>query len=380
MEAKEMLKQQVRMIKESVEDKTVNVPCSQSSKVAKHFLRVLSIWSMMGLADGTMLSNLAQLGADSVKALSWWRGIQSPMMIASILGLLCTLVLVTYMIPCHAHESEPDPEQPEGSEHAESFGHAVVTGEPSTEPQPSRYPMDERSLGCKFPAVFIDPMFRCEGVLIWLYHRSELRIARDNKPILNTMRMNELSQMMHLCMDGLSPDEAENMKDSLLALSDLSDDETSPTHGASEESVRTSFAQAYQAYQIGMNMFGHLRRPAQGSDDENVENPEERYNRYVQSDIHSVSDPAEWMAIQVTMKVTWKSQMRNLPRYADDAIYSVSAMKSQMENNGMHGTRNAWRKMNRSTMKLSVKPKRDLMQKKGMREMSTFDASVICSR
>eukprot|EP00435_Cladocopium_sp_Y103_P013694 s705_g3.t1 len=243
------------------------------------------------------MANLAQFGADSVKALSWWRGIQSPMMIASILGLLFTLVFVTCMIPRHAHESEPDPEQPESSGHAESSAHADVTGEPSTEPPPSRYPMDDRSLGCKFPGVFTDPMFRCEGVLIWLYHRSELRIARDNKPILNTMRMNELSQMMHLCMDGVSPDDTENMKDSMLALSDLSDDETSPTHGASEDSVRTSIAQAYQAYQIGMNMFGHLRRPAQGSDDENAESTEERCNRYVQSDIYSVSDPAEWMAI-----------------------------------------------------------------------------------
>eukprot|EP00435_Cladocopium_sp_Y103_P041538 s1482_g11.t1 len=133
----------------------------------------------MGLADGTLLSNLPHFGVDSVKALSWWRGLQSPMTFVSTFGLLCTLVLVTYMIPRHAHESEPDPEQPEGSEHAESPDHAGGTGEPATEPQPSRYPMDERSLGCKFPAVFSDAMFRYEevsdpGELIAIHHTGEM--------------------------------------------------------------------------------------------------------------------------------------------------------------------------------------------------------------
>jgi len=51
MEAKEMLKHQVRAVRETMIDTTSHVPCSQTNKFAKQFLRVLSIWSVLGMAD-----------------------------------------------------------------------------------------------------------------------------------------------------------------------------------------------------------------------------------------------------------------------------------------------------------------------------------------
>eukprot|EP00435_Cladocopium_sp_Y103_P014576 s4405_g3.t1 len=293
MEAKEMLKQQIRVIRETVEDKTQPMSCSRSNRFAKQMLRVLSVCSVLGTADGKMFFDFAFFNVSFAKALSWWH-VVSPMQSVLMLGFFFMLVAVISMIPRHAHESEPDPEQPEDS------GQAEVVGEPSSEPPPSRYPMGEKPLGCKFAGVFSDPMFRCEGVLTWMCHRVEQCIARDNKPILNTMRKNELVQMMNLCMDGLSQQEAENLKDSMVAMSDLSDDELSPTYRASEETVRTHIAQAFQAYQVGMQMFGHLRRPARRDaegDESEEETAEQRYYRYVRADYDNVSDPGEWMEI-----------------------------------------------------------------------------------
>eukprot|EP00435_Cladocopium_sp_Y103_P021232 s4161_g5.t1 len=299
MEAREMLKQQVRLIRETVEDKTQNIPCSKSNQFAKQILRVLSICSVLGIADGKMLFDFSFLELPFVKALSCWYAV-SPMMIAATVGLLVTLMFVIFMIPRQVEESEPDPENAHSPEHAESSGHADVPVEPSQEPQPSRYPMSERALGLKFPSVFDDSTYRHEGVLIWLCHRCQLRINRDNKPILNMMRMNELRGMMNMCTDGLSQDQNEHLKESLLAISDLSEDEGSPTHGNSEQAVKTEILQAFQAYQVGMGLYGHLRRPARSNDDsgeEPEETAEQRYFRYVRANYDDVSDPAEWMEI-----------------------------------------------------------------------------------
>ena len=292
MEAKQMLKDQVRMIRETVDGKTQHVSCAKSTKFAKQFLRVLSIWSAVELADGKMLSALVPT---TIEALSSWHGISSPMLLALVFGFLLVTIAVAFMFP--AGSNEPDPEQPEDPERGET------SGEPSEEPQPSRYPMDVRSLGYKFPSVFSDVMFRCEGLLIWMCHRCEERIRRDNKPLLNTVRKDELKTMTRMCMDGKTYDQSQNLKESLLAITDLSDDETSPRFNMTEERVKTDIAQAFQAYQVGMNLFGHLLQPQRraGSDgnseasEEEIE--EQRHQRYLHSSMSEVSDPAEWMEI-----------------------------------------------------------------------------------
>ena len=52
MESKELLKQQVKMIRETMDTGIDNVSCSKSNRFAKQFLRVLSICSLVGMADG----------------------------------------------------------------------------------------------------------------------------------------------------------------------------------------------------------------------------------------------------------------------------------------------------------------------------------------
>eukprot|EP00435_Cladocopium_sp_Y103_P064535 s164_g26.t1 len=241
------------------------------------------------MADGKMLSALVPT---TIEALSCWHGLSSPMMLAMFLGFLFVTFAVVFMIP--RSSQEPDPEQPAEPDRTEA------ADEPSTEPQPSRYPMDIRSLGCKFPSIFSDAMFRCEGVLIWMCHRCEERILRDNKPLLNTIRKDELTGMARMCMDGLTDEQSQHLKESLLAMTDLSDDDTSPRYNMTEEQVKNDIAQAFQAYQVGMNLFGHLRQPqrhAGGDESSEEEIAEQRYHRYLRASLDEVSDPAEWMEI-----------------------------------------------------------------------------------
>ena len=108
MEAKDMLKHQVRSVRESMADTAPDMPCAQSNKFAKQFLRVLSIWSVLGIADGSMFSSLRAFEASASKALSWWHGSQSPMVLAILCGFVFTLALVAYMVP--TDETEPEPE------------------------------------------------------------------------------------------------------------------------------------------------------------------------------------------------------------------------------------------------------------------------------
>ena len=95
------------------------------------------------------------------------------------------------------------------------------------EPLTSRYPMNNRSLGHVFANVFADPMFKVEGMLVWMYHRCEGRVRRGNKRVLNGFRMQTLQQMIKVCYDfaGMTASESQNMMDNVVAMTDLSDDE-----------------------------------------------------------------------------------------------------------------------------------------------------------
>ena len=292
MEAKEMLKHQVRAVRETMIDTTPHVPRSQSNKFAKQFLRVLSIWSVLGMADGSMLSNLLAFEMDSFRALSWWHGIGSPIVFAVLCGFLFALALVAYMVPTNHSDEEPEPEQRDEE----------TPMEPATEPQSSRYEANPRSLGMKFPVVFADATFRAEGMLVWLYFRCQARIRRENNVLVNAERMNGLSEMIHMFMDHTTDERHNQMKESLIAMTDLTDDERSPRFQFNEQQVMDDIGQAFQGYQFGMSMFGHLRRRpehAAGSDDgeDRIETEEERYHRYCQSTMSEVSDPEVWMEV-----------------------------------------------------------------------------------
>jgi hypothetical protein len=292
MEAKEMLKHQVRTVRETMIDTTSHVPCSQSNKFAKQFLRVLSIWSVLGMADGSMFSNFLAFEMGAFRALSWWHGIGSPIVFAVLCGFLVMLTLVAYMVPTNRSDEEPEPEQRDEE----------TPMEPATEPQSSRYETNPRSLGMKFPGVFADATFRAEGMLVWLYFRCQARIRRENNVLVNAERMNGLSEMIHMFMDHTTDERHNQMKESLIAMTDLTDDEGSPRFQFNEQQVMDDIGQAFQGYQFGMSMFGHLRRRpehAAGNDDgeEPVETEEERYHRYCQSTMSEVSDPEVWMEV-----------------------------------------------------------------------------------
>jgi len=122
-----------------------------------------------------MFSSFRAFETTVSKALSWWHGGQSPVVLAILCGFVFTLALVAYMVP--TDETEPEPEQ-----QSEEAGM-----EPSTEPQGSRYEANPRSLGLRFPGVFADATFRAEGMLVWLYFRCQARIRREN----NECRKNE---------------------------------------------------------------------------------------------------------------------------------------------------------------------------------------------
>ena len=62
-------------------------------------------------------------------------------------------------------------------------------------------------------------------------------MRRDNKPLVNTECMNGLSEMIHLLMDEPTEQNHEHMKESLISMSDLSDDENSPRWNFNEQQI-----------------------------------------------------------------------------------------------------------------------------------------------
>ena len=225
MEAKEMLKQQVRLVRDEVAESTSGVSCARTNKYAKQLLRSLSIWSILQMADASVFSTWHQMQVSAFEALGQMarQFSQSPMVISVLMAMMVMFAAVMYMVPGQGSSQEPEPEN-------EDVENQVQTGstEPSTEPPTSRYPTHQRSLGMKFPGIFSDVMFRAEGMLVWLYFRCQDRISRGNKPLENTERMNGLTQMIHLLMDEPTRENQEHLKESLIAMCDLTDDENSP--------------------------------------------------------------------------------------------------------------------------------------------------------
>ena len=60
--------------------------------------------------------------------------------------------------------------------------------------------------------------------------------------------------MVHVCYNGMSENESQNMLDNVVAMTDLSEDEGSPRHGMTGDNAQTEIFQAYQAYQVGLDL------------------------------------------------------------------------------------------------------------------------------
>ena len=92
--------------------------------------------------------------------------------------------------------------------------------------------MYDRSLGHVYMNVISDPMFKVEGLLVWMYHRCEGRVRRGDSRVRNGFRMETLQQMVRTCYNGLIEPERFNMVNHVVTMNDLSEDEGSPTQHA----------------------------------------------------------------------------------------------------------------------------------------------------
>ena len=243
MEAKELLKQQVKLVSHAIADQNQPKSTSKLNQFAKQVLRIISTWSVVTMAEGQQVSGFLE-AIKPYKALSLWHVVSSPMVYMMAMGFIFMLAFVIFMIPFGTGNAETaDEPEPEGDVDA-------IQLEPIAEPPTSQFAMHDRSLGAKYPSVLSDPMVRPEGILVWLHKRCELRVRRDYKVIQNRMRMQTLSEMLHVCLAGMNETQTQTMRDSLTAMNDLSDDENSPRHQVPESQFLLQVQQTYQAYEI----------------------------------------------------------------------------------------------------------------------------------
>ena len=243
MEAKELLKQQVKLVSHAIADQTQAKSTSKMNQFAKQVLRIISTWSVVTMAEGQQVSGFLE-AIKPYKALSLWHVVSSPMVYMMVIGFIFMLAFVIFMIPFGTGIAETaDEPEPEGDVDA-------IQLEPIAEPPTSRFAMHDRSLGAKYPSVLSDPLVRPEGILVWLHKRCELRVRRDYKVIQNRMRMQTLSEMLHVCLAGMNESQTQTMRDNLTAMNDFSDDENSPRHQVPESQFLLQVQQAYQAYVI----------------------------------------------------------------------------------------------------------------------------------
>ena len=292
MQAKELLKQQVKLVSHAIADQTQSKSTSKLNQFAKQVLRIISTWSVVTMAEGQQVSGFLE-AVTPYKALSLWHVVSSPMVYMMALGFIFMLACVIFMLPFGTGSTDAaDEPEPEGDVDA-------IQLEPIAEPPTSRFAMHDGSLGAKYPSVLSDPMVRPEGILVWLHKRCELRVRRDYKVIQNRMRMQTLSEMLHVCLAGMNATQTQTMRDNLTAMSDLSDDENSPRHQVPENQFLVQVQQAYQAYEIGLSRVrrGIRIQPESPNQSFEDEGQEEMYDRYAHSNLSDVSQPDLWMEI-----------------------------------------------------------------------------------
>ena len=212
--------------------------------------------------------------------------------------------------------------EPEGGDEREQ------EREPAAEPLTSRYPMNSRSLGHVYASVINGPMFRVEGMLVWMYHRCEARARRSNNRVVNGFRMETLQQMIRVCycFEGMSESESQNMLDNVVAMTDLTDDENSPRHQMAMDEKETEIFQAFQAYQVGLDLVRRIR-DAENQQSENAEangttanaemnsessgseNLPAQLRRYLHIPLEEASDPELWRFAMEEMRTPIEAQV-----------------------------------------------------------------------
>ena len=272
MQTKELLKQQVRIVSEVVVESGHAAQTTKLRKFAKQILRVLASCSLMSLADGQnsdgITDDVSSFEGGTLQALG--HGLWLSPITFALCATMCILlgVFVIFMTP---GGYEPEPEDGQSAER-----------EPALEPLTSRYPMNDRSLGHVYADVFADPMFKVEDMVVWMYHRCEGRVHRSNKRVLNGLRMETLQHMIGVCYDyaGMTPAEAQNMMDIIVAMTGLSEDEGSPRHGMFLDIKQNEIQQAHQAFQVGLDLMRRMRE----AERRQSENPDEGENNEQMND------------------------------------------------------------------------------------------------
>eukprot|EP00435_Cladocopium_sp_Y103_P053846 s3048_g17.t1 len=176
----------------------------------------------------------------------------------------------------------------------------------------ARYPIRERSLGNRYRAVFDDPLFNPEGILVWMHKRCADRVNGGLRVSRNAAaRRDIIAGMLRDCGRGLGYDDRfANMVDNVIAMEDLTDDEQSPTHVMSEQQVLDLTLQCQQAFELALQS-DIRQRSAEASgeasssadaerlergdaDSERSENDAERLDWYMRDGLDEVSDHEYW--------------------------------------------------------------------------------------
>ena len=323
VQAKEMLKQQVNVISENFFEETGQHRTTKANKMAKQFLRALSVFSVMSLAEGTwspiktvsdaMTGTVEKMQSKFIDALGQWH--------VFAVFVICMMMVVIFMNPGWTRSGRRNRDE------------ETADMEPSPEPMVSRYRTTNRSLGLKFPQTLSDPIVRAEGIIVWLHHRCEKRISRGNKPTTNELRKQTLVEMISACSRGMSEREKLQMRESLHSMHDLTDDEESPRFGMSDNQVRDECRQAVQAFDFGMDAV-RLERDAGTEnfvvDAENAENSsgteteteEQRRLRYYMAAVDEVSQPDLWEEIQAD----YRTENREFSQ-SNDSVESEEARR-----------------------------------------------------
>eukprot|EP00435_Cladocopium_sp_Y103_P064935 s512_g26.t1 len=186
---------------------------------------------------------------------------------------------------------EPEPEQFDDAEQLVEVDDEL----PAVVQRLSRYPIGERSLR----------------------NRCELRVNRGVNEAKNAVRRDLLSAMLRECQRGLHGDRYANMTENVISMTDLSEDETSPTHALKQEQVWQMTLQCQQAFEMALQEAIRARNAAtaatSASTDASAEIPAdegeesehqtdsdpsetgvEKLERYMAASLEEVSDPEYW--------------------------------------------------------------------------------------
>ena len=241
-------------------------------------------YSLVEMAYGFAPTSMA---ARTVDVLARWQIVMSPTQALIFTGLfILALIYVVFMFPGSGLTRSRS-----RSDHGEE---RVAGVEPGSEPPPSRYPMNARSLGARYPGLFETSTYRPEGILYWLFDRCHRRVVRGNRMLTNRTRQDGLQDMLKLCARGLSEEESRNMADNLASLTDLTDDEFSPRAQLTEQMVVQQCNQGAAAFGIAARQVRHMQEAEMDRNGEPVESAEGRFARYQRATESEVSDPAYW--------------------------------------------------------------------------------------